>query len=230
MASYDAWIKYYRSDENTPNTAISYYVKGAVVGFLLVANIRRMTGGARSLDDVMRAMFARFAAEKGFTGDDLRAAVVEIAGQAHAGEIRAWLERALATTTELDYVPATDWFGLQLTRAASPRSWLGVTTRSDGEQIVVTGVRRGSPAAAAGLSLLDEIVAVDGVRLAAGDLPSRLAELPPGARVRLSIARHGVEMPVDVTLGADPADGWTLRVSPGATRAQSQHLDAWLGR
>ena len=40
-ASYDAWIKYYRADENTPNTAISYYVKGAVIGFLLDAHIRR---------------------------------------------------------------------------------------------------------------------------------------------------------------------------------------------
>ena len=53
-ASYDAWIKYYRPDENTPNTAISYYVKGAVIGFLLDAHIRRLTDGAKSLDDVMR--------------------------------------------------------------------------------------------------------------------------------------------------------------------------------
>ena len=56
-ASYDAWIKYYRTDENTPNTSISYYVKGAVIGFLLDANIRRLTTGSKSLDDVMRAMF-----------------------------------------------------------------------------------------------------------------------------------------------------------------------------
>ncbi len=58
-ASYDAWIKYYRADENTPNTAISYYVKGAVIGFLLDANIRRLTAGAKSLDDVMRADASR---------------------------------------------------------------------------------------------------------------------------------------------------------------------------
>ena len=55
MASYDAWIKYYRTDENTANTSISYYVKGAVVGFLLDAKLRRLTNGSKSLDDVMRA-------------------------------------------------------------------------------------------------------------------------------------------------------------------------------
>ena len=58
-ASYDAWIKYYRPHANTPNTAISYYVKGAVIGFLLDAHIRRLTDGAKSLDDVMRLMRSR---------------------------------------------------------------------------------------------------------------------------------------------------------------------------
>jgi predicted metalloprotease with PDZ domain len=65
MASYDAWINYYRANENTPNTAISYYVKGAVLGFLLDANIRQHTAGVRSLDDFMRLMLKRFSGEKG---------------------------------------------------------------------------------------------------------------------------------------------------------------------
>ena len=59
-ASYDAWIKFYRTDENSSNTSISYYVKGAVIGFLLDANVRRLTAGSKSLDDVMHAMFAKF--------------------------------------------------------------------------------------------------------------------------------------------------------------------------
>ena len=67
MASYDAWIKYYRTDENTANTSISYYVKGAVIGFVLDAKLRRLTNGAKSLDDVMRLMYSRFSGEKGFS-------------------------------------------------------------------------------------------------------------------------------------------------------------------
>ena len=53
-SSFDAWIKYYRRDENSVNTGISYYTKGSVVALLLDARIRRATGGKRSLDDVLR--------------------------------------------------------------------------------------------------------------------------------------------------------------------------------
>ena len=59
LASFDAWIKFYRPDENSPNASISYYTKGAVLAFLLDAKIRRATAGAKSLDDVMRAAFQK---------------------------------------------------------------------------------------------------------------------------------------------------------------------------
>ncbi len=67
QASFDAWIKYYRPDENSVNTAISYYTKGAVLGFLLDAKIRKATDGAKSLDDVMRTAYQRFAGTRGYT-------------------------------------------------------------------------------------------------------------------------------------------------------------------
>src|SRR5215208_7006579 len=60
MASFDAWIKYYRPDENSNNTSISYYTKGTVIAFLLDAKIRKATNGSRSLDDVMRAAYQKF--------------------------------------------------------------------------------------------------------------------------------------------------------------------------
>ncbi len=229
MASYDAWIKYYRTDENTPNTSISYYVKGAVVGFLLDANIRRLTDGARSLDDVMRLMLKRFSAEKGFTREDVRAAAAEIVGPAHAQDIRAWLEKALETTSELDYAAAIEWFGLRMTSPSSaPRAWLGVTTRTENQKTVVSGIRRGSPAAAAGLSLLDEISAVNGVPLQPGQLTQRLAQFAPDTRVTFSVVRRDATTPIAITLGTDPGHGWVLSPSPGATRVQSQRLDAWV--
>ena len=66
-SSFEAWIKFYRRDENTPNTGISYYVKGAVVAFLLDARIRRATSGKKSLDDVMRLAYERYSGPRGFT-------------------------------------------------------------------------------------------------------------------------------------------------------------------
>jgi predicted metalloprotease with PDZ domain len=156
MASYDAWIVYYRPNENTPNAAISYYVKGAVLGFLLDANIRRHTAGVRSLDDFMRLMLKRFSGDKGYRREDIREVAAEVVGPVHAQEMRDWLARVLETTAELDYAPATEWFGARITpSSAAPRAWLGVTTTTEDQKTVVTGIRRGSPAAVAGLSLLD---------------------------------------------------------------------------
>jgi predicted metalloprotease with PDZ domain len=228
-ASYDAWIKYYRPDENTPNTAISYYVKGAVIGFLLDAHIRRLTDGVKSLDDVMRLMRSRFSGEQGFSREDVRAVVAEVVGTAHARSIRAWMDRALETTAELDPADALAWFGLRMTPPAlAPRAYLGVTTRTEDGKTIITGIRRGSPAAAAGLSLLDEIEAINGEPLPAGELVKRLARLSPGSKITLAITRRDESHTSDVVLATDPGHGWQLSVSPGAMRLQSEHLDAWL--
>ena len=228
-ASYDAWIKYYRTDENTPNTAISYYVKGAAIGFLLDAHVRRSTGGGKSLDDVMRLVYKRFSSEMGFSREELRSAVAEVAGTAHARDIRAWMMRALETTNELDYADAMAWFGLRMTPpAGTPRAYLGVTTRTENGKTIVTSIRRGSPAAAAGMSLLDEITAINGEPLPAGQLTQRLERLSPGSTTTISIGRRDETRSLKVVLAIDPEHGWRLSASPAATRAQSQHLDAWL--
>ncbi len=97
-ASYDAWIKFYRPDENSSNTTISYYSKGAVVAFLLDAKIRKLTKGKKSLDDLLRKMFADYA-ESGFTTNDFRNAASEIAGE----DLSDWFASAIDSTDELDY-------------------------------------------------------------------------------------------------------------------------------
>ena len=67
-SSFDAWIKYYRPDENTLNAVSSYYVKGSLVALCLDLLIRERTGGQKSLDDVMRLLWQRFG--RGFYADD----------------------------------------------------------------------------------------------------------------------------------------------------------------
>jgi predicted metalloprotease with PDZ domain len=227
-SSYDAWIKYYRTDENSPNTSISYYVKGAVIGFLLDANVRRLTAGSKSLDDVMHAMFAKFSSERGFSGADFRASVADAVGAAKSRETRAWLARALETTAELDYADALAWFGLRMTPpAGTPRPYLGVGTRTENGKTIVAGIRRGSPAADAGMSVLDEVAAINGEPVPEGRFAERLARFSPGTKVTLTITRNGTARSVDVVLAVDPRHDWQLSPVPGA---QSQHLDTWLAQ
>ena len=108
-ASFDAWIKYYRRDENFTNSAVSYYTKGAVVGFLLDAEIRRATGGMKSLDDAMRLAYQRYGGERGYTPAELRKTFEEVAGT----DLGPFWTAAVDSAGDLDYQRALDWFGLR---------------------------------------------------------------------------------------------------------------------
>lgn len=230
-SSYDAWIKHYRPDENSVNTAISYYTKGAVVGFLLDAEIRRLSQGRRSLDDVMRLAYERYSGESGYTPEEFRALASEVAG----ADLSSFFARTVDSTEELDYQPALDFFGLELDRGDAGEAggdedeeragWLGVDTRGD-ERIVVRRVERGTPAHAAGLNVDDEIIAIDGFRVR--DLGELLKAHRPGDEVSLTIARRGTLRTLPVTLGEEPTQTFALKVVGDASIVAQKNLEAWL--
>jgi len=226
QASFDAWIRQYRPDENSPNVAISYYTKGSVVAFLLDARIRRATDGARSLDDVMRIAYQRYGGPRGFTQEEFRRLASEVAGT----DLAAWFARAVDSTEELDYTEALEWFGLRF-KPAQPRQdkgWLGAETRTDGGRVMVTRVTRATPAFDAGLNVDDEILAIDDLRLRPGALDGRLERYRPGDKVVVLVARREQVRRIEVTLGAEPADAWKLEAHPDATPAQQARVEAWL--
>ena len=226
-ASFDAWIKAYRPDENTPNTTINYYSKGGVIAFLLDAKIRTATGGAKSLDDAMRLAYSRYAGTKGYTLEEFHQVLSDVAGV----DVRPWLARVVDTTEELDYREALEWFGLRFhpVDTKHARAWLGASTRADAGRLVVTQVRRDTPAFDLGLNVDDEIIAIDDVRVRADGLAARLEQYEPGDQVTLLVARRDRLIRFDATLGTEPGRAWRLEVSPSATDVQKQHLSGWLG-
>ncbi len=81
-ASWDAWIKYYRQDENAINNQISYYEKGALVAGLLDVEIRKASGGAKSLDDVLRYFYTEFYKKgRNYTPEDVQKTAEMMAGK-----------------------------------------------------------------------------------------------------------------------------------------------------
>jgi predicted metalloprotease with PDZ domain len=119
-ASLDVWGSGTSGVGRDPTTKLSYYVKGPVVGFLLDARIRRATGGTKSLDDVMRLAYGRYSGERGFTPEQFRAVAEEVAGV----DLKDWFHKALASTEELDYREALDWFGLRFAPSDDPsKGW-----------------------------------------------------------------------------------------------------------
>jgi predicted metalloprotease with PDZ domain len=227
MASYDAWIKFYRNDENTPNTTISYYTKGAVVTFLLDAKIRAATDGAQCLDDVLRLAYTRYAGERGFTREEFRATAQEVAGI----DLHPWFVSVLETTEELEYTEALAWFGLRFkpeTTSNAPAGWLGLETKVDSGRLLVTQVRRETPGWRDGCNVDDEILAIDGYRVRPEQWTTRLASYRPGDRVTILVARRERLRTLEVTCAAEPARLWQLEVNPAASTVQQEHFRAWL--
>ena len=225
QASFDAWIKYYRPDENSVNTAISYYTKGAVLGFLLDAKIRKATNGAKSLDDVMRLAYQRFAGSRGYTPADFRTVVEEVA----ATSLKGFWEAAIEGTAELDYNEALETFGLRFRPAASTsRPWLGIATRNDAGRLVVSQVRRDGPALRGGVNVDDEILAIDDFRVRADRLDERLQQYRVGDKVMLLVARREQLIRLEVTLDREPARGWRLELTTNPSSEQTQRMSRWL--
>jgi len=228
IASYDTWIKQYRPDENTANTSINYYPKGAVIGFLLDAKIRKATSGAKSLDDGMRLALQRYSGDKGYTPEQFYQVMSETAGT----DLRPWFAKAAESADELDYTEALEYFGLRFrpvdTRNA--RAYIGAGTRNDGGRLVVTSVRRGTPAIAAGLNVDDEILAIDDVRVRADGLASRLEQYKAGDKVVVLVARRDRLTKIDVTLGPEPGRVWRLETLTTATDEQKTRVTAWIGQ
>jgi predicted metalloprotease with PDZ domain len=233
LASYDAWIKEYRPDENSVNSTISYYTKGGAVAFLLDARIRRATGGARSLDDGMRLAYERYSGPRGYTTSEFRRTMAEVAG----ANLDEFFGQTVDSTEELDYAEALDWFGLQLSQDgppqadSPPRAYLGIGTRVDSSgRLLVSEVLRGTPAWNSGVSAGDEVVSVGEDRLRPGLLEERLAASRPGDRMSLLVSRRDRLVRLTVTLGTAPGRRWTVERNPNATAEQKAHFSDWLGQ
>ena len=244
-SSFDAWIKFYRRDENTVNSGVSYYRKGALVAWLLDARIRTASGGERCLDDLMRAAYERWSGADGFTPEELRTLVAQVGG----AETADWLAAALTDTGDFDYAPALNGFGLRFTAKKKkdgeeaggsgaeadgsggdePAAWLGAGVETRDGRLVVTEVRRGTPAWEAGVNVEDELVAVDDYRLPAGGLDDRLESYRPGDEASLLVARRERLLRLPVVFGERPEPEWRPAVDPDAGEAAAARREAWLG-
>lgn len=236
-ASFLAWVKHYRPDENTPNSAISYYLKGELAAFALDLALRRE---GRSLDDVLVALYARHAGT-GLPEDGVERAVADLLG---AERTRAFFDRHVRGTAPLEL--ALDVVGVALRRRPAqgfddkggtksrpengkpPAGFLGAELAS-GPRLLVQSVREGSPAHRAGLYAEDEIVAEDGFRVDRAQLWDRLCERGPGGSLRLTVFRRDELVPVPVALGPAPEDTVWLEPLPEATPAQRAAFEAWSG-
>jgi predicted metalloprotease with PDZ domain len=229
-SSFDAWIKLYKPDESNLNTTVSYYLKGGLVMFVLDLQIRRRTEGARSLDDVLRALWQRYGARGEPHPDHLQPVFEEATGLSLADVF----ERQIRGLEDPELAEELRHVGLELRASADPAQvadgasavWLGVTIGSH----KVTGVLDDSPACVAGLSPGDEIIAIDGFRVTGeADLRGIVGAQKPGDQVELAVFRRGRLIRLPLRLGAAPATRYEIAGSAEAGPTAAARFHAWLG-
>ena len=228
-ASFEAWTKgYHRGADRRPdkaNRTVSFYAQGGLLGLVLDLEIRARTGGERSLDDVLRALYEDFPLGSGGYGyADVRDRVELIGGGSLAEDLDGWV----LGTEPLPVAEALANVGWRLEREDEPpAATLGIGSRPADGGHRLSALRLDGPAWRAGLNVDDLLLAVDAVRIG-DDLDALLERHAPGETVRVTFFRDGRLRELEVSLGTALRDH---RVEPAADAddAAGALRRAWLG-
>ena len=216
-SSFDAWSKFYRPDENTPNAVVSYYAKGALVALTLDLTLRRDTQGRISLDDVMRALWRHH----GQTGIGLAEDGFQKIAEACAGlRLQRFFADYVYGTRELPLKTLLAHFGIRLDWQASRTPTLGVKTAREGNELRLATVFDGGAAQQAGLAAGDVLVAIDGLRVTPETLDACLLRRRPGDTIQVHAFRRDELMTFSVRLAPPTAD--TAKLTRSTAKAPRQ--------
>jgi predicted metalloprotease with PDZ domain len=242
-ASFDAWIKFYRPDENAPNSQVSYYAKGAMVALALDLEVRLRSGGRASLDDIMRVLWRTHGGNA--AAPLAEGAFEELAAEVAGFDLAEFFRQALRSTTDPPVGILLAQFGVRLNlrptesagdaggtpaqRSGRTRPWLGIRTRAVAGRLRVSHVLDGGPAQESGVLADDEIVAIAGLRVDADGFDARLERLACGSAVELHVFRRDELLRLTLTPTDPPNDTCFLTLDPEAPAAIAERRRLWLG-
>jgi predicted metalloprotease with PDZ domain len=221
-SSFDAWSKFYRPDENSPNAVVSYYAKGALFALALDLKLRSASRSKVSLDDVMKTLWQRHGKTGlGVGDDDIRLIAEEISGL----DLGRFFVDAVHGTADFPLKKLLAPFGLKLHWKATKSPSLNVKIVTEGNEVKLGAVFTGGAAQKAGLSAGDLLLAMDGLRVTPSTLDKQLARRQAGDLVKVHAFRRDELMAFDVQLAPSPAEDCTLAVERGANVLRRK----WLG-
>ncbi|MFZ0280754.1 MAG: PDZ domain-containing protein [Bacteroidales bacterium] len=228
QSSYDSWMLFFNRSENAANTTISYYDKGCGLGLLLDLAIRHESGNKKSLDDVMRTLYQVYYKEKkrGFTDPEFRE-VCEKTATASLSEI---FDVYIPTVQNVDYSKYLAYAGLSIDTdpTVTDEAWLGINTREDNGNLLITGVEWDSPAYKAGLSPQDIIKEINGEKATAELLKKALNPDIQQGKISLSVTHRDINNTVEVVPGKKSVRSFEIKPMPDPTPKQKAILEKWL--
>lgn len=199
-ASFDAWIKAYRPNENSANTTMTYYSRGGLLAAVLDAKIVAKFNGSKCLDHFMQKLYNDFYKKlnRGFSEAEFQKALSDFMEE----DMSAFFRDYVNDTKVPDYTGIFAPVGLKVEYSGSSRPSFGAGFSQSSGQAIVKSIRANSAAETAGLSVNDEVIGCDGFRVTATDLESIFAGMQVGDPVTLLISRDQVLLEIKAVMGA----------------------------
>ena len=217
-----AWVKAYLPTEESMNTTVSYYNKGMIAAAMLDLEIR--ANGKKSLDDVMTTLYTDFYKKKGrgFTHEEFIAVCTEMAGK----NMKPFFEDVIFSTKPLDYESIFSQYGISITdkNADKTTPWSGVVSSHSNGKTTITNIYSNSPAVDAGLSVNDEIIAINGWRVD-DKLENHDSKYGVNDGVEITYSRDGKLFTTTLTYAKSTQVAFELKKS----EIENELRKAWLG-
>ena len=222
-ASWDAWIKYYRPNENSRNQTVSYYDKGSLLGYVLNAWIIKSTQGQKSIDDVFKYLYQAYYKKlnRGFTDAELEDAFSKVAGTSAKPLFKSYVYGVQTP----DYRNLFNEFGFTWSNTNEGKSipYLGFTAVAG----KIISVYRGASAYMNGLNVGDEIVSVNKANFEG--LDKLLADKKVGDTILFTVKRDGLERSFVVPVQQSPLLAFSLTDQKSLNENQKKLRLKWLG-
>jgi predicted metalloprotease with PDZ domain len=216
-----AWVKAYLPSEESMNTTVSYYNKGMIAAALLDLEIR--ANSEKSLDDVMRTLYNDFYKKqnRGFTHEEFIGVCTETAGK----DMKSFFDDVIFSTKPLDYATILGKFGIYIEdkNADKTVAWSGVVSSHGNGKTTISNIYSNSPAVEAGLSVNDEIIAINGWRVS-DRLEDHDDKYGVNDSVKITYARDGKIYTTTLIYAKSTQVAYTLKKSGDENKLQKDWL------
>jgi predicted metalloprotease with PDZ domain len=186
-ASFDAWIKAYRPNENSSNTTMTYYSRGMIIASVLDVMIIKQSNGKECLDHLMQDLYQTYyiGKNRGFTDAEFKACLTKHTGQDMAEFFLKYIDGTEVIPYSMYFLP----LGVEVNDVGGVKPVFGANVAEEGGKVIIKSIRANSSAEDAGLSVNDEIIACMNYRVDKSMLDALMNGAAVGDEFELTISR-----------------------------------------